>query len=126
MSEGSYVLVVDDDPSILELVTDILGIEGYRTQTTPSGRHALEIAERSRPAAILLDLVMPEMSGWEFLQRYHSTSRDPAPVIALTGLHDRSRLPIEVREIVAKPFHIDELIEKLERLAAQPELVAST
>ncbi len=120
MRNTGYVLVIDDDESILELVQTVLGFEGFEIVTARDGRTALELIEQSPPAAILLDLVMPEMDGWEFLKRYHALAEavgSTATVIAFTGLHDRSQLPagVEVDDAIFKPFHIDDLVAKLER-----------
>jgi hypothetical protein len=60
------VLVVDDDPDILDALSEILEVEGYEVQRARNGREALERLEQMLPDVVLLDLMMPVMDGWEF------------------------------------------------------------
>lgn len=86
-SKGSIrLLVVDDDTETRYLLAAMLEAEGYETLLAPSGSHALEILSRMSPAAILLDLLMPEMDGFEVLKRIKQDrlSRD-IPVFILTA-----------------------------------------
>ena len=88
-SNASYILLVDDDPSNLFLLEELLHSEGYQTQSALSGSEALAIAQQDQPALILLDVMMPEMDGFEVCQRLRA---DPGlqliPVIFLTALVD--------------------------------------
>ena len=65
----SYILVVDDDASHRTLICDALEEMGYRTEQAANGREALDLLEGEMPQAVLLDLRMPVMSGWELLDR---------------------------------------------------------
>ncbi|HEX7488066.1 MAG TPA: response regulator, partial [Anaeromyxobacteraceae bacterium] len=67
------ILIVDDDRDIREGLADILGLAGYLVRTAANGKVALEEAQERRPDLIILDLMMPVMSGWKFLeaQRRH-------------------------------------------------------
>jgi CheY-like chemotaxis protein len=85
-STSRPVLVVDDDPQALKLAADALRQLGYRPICRTEAADALETAERETPAVVVLDLVMPEMSGFEFLRRFRETNngRD-TPVIVWTA-----------------------------------------
>ncbi len=86
---ASTVLVVDDDKNVCELIKASLASGGYSSVTAANGREALDYLKRTaeRPGLILLDLMMPEMTGWEFRRRQQE---DPAiadiPVAIITGL----------------------------------------
>src|SRR5437667_11971136 len=59
------VLVVDDDPHLCEIITDVLQAEGHTTRTAANGQEALDLIRERKPQLILLDLMMPIMNGWE-------------------------------------------------------------
>jgi PAS domain S-box-containing protein len=82
----SLILVVDDDPLTLDLLETTLHSAGYKTQTAPSGKAALATLARTRVNGILLDLVMPEMDGFEVLKHMkHDATLKDIPVIILTA-----------------------------------------
>jgi CheY-like chemotaxis protein len=115
------ILVVDDTPSILDLIRASLEEEGYRVATCLRSRDALRLAHEERPDAILLDMVMPEMSGWDVLEQLRADPRFARiPVIVCTAYLAEAlgRLP-ELRGptgdtrigLLPKPFDMDELVE---------------
>jgi CheY-like chemotaxis protein len=115
------ILVVDDTPSILDLIRASLEEEGYRVATCLRSRDALRLAREERPDAILLDMVMPEMSGWDVLEQLRADPRFARiPVIVCTAYLAEAlgRLP-ELRGptgdtrigLLPKPFDMDELVE---------------
>jgi CheY-like chemotaxis protein len=63
-----HILVVDDDPAIRDVVADILEMSDYAVRTAANGAEALEKIRAEPPAAVLLDLMMPVMNGWDFLR----------------------------------------------------------
>src|SRR5918912_3194653 len=79
------VLVVDDDPDILQTLGLCLTTEGYRVLTAANGREALDVLERERPSVILLDLMMPVMDGWQFVRELEKTGRRGTPMIVLSA-----------------------------------------
>ena len=85
-SHQRNLLLVDDDTDSLESLSRILQDAGWQTTTATNGKEALAVLERTRPGAIVLDLMMPEMDGFEFLRRLHA---DPdlrtIPVVVMTG-----------------------------------------
>lgn len=120
-SEGCTVLVVDDSPAMLDLVRECLDDEGYRVVTCLQGKDALGVAKTERPQVIMLDLVMPEVSGWEVLDALGKDS-DLAkiPVIITTayvaealGRLAELQGPTGSRLVglLPKPFDTEELLE---------------
>jgi len=107
------VLVVDDDPDILEALAEILEVEGFSVRRARNGQEALDQLEPA-PDLILLDLMMPVMDGWEFAQRLRQRElRQRAPVIVLSA--DRN-VGAKARDIgavghLAKPFELNELLD---------------
>ncbi|HSJ63623.1 MAG TPA: response regulator transcription factor [Gemmatimonadaceae bacterium] len=124
---GERVLVVDDEPDIVALVAYHLAKAGYRVSTAASGSEALAAARQEHPALIVLDLMLPEMSGFEVLEqlRAHESTRDVA-VLMLTARReepDRIRgLSLGADDYLTKPFSPQELVLRvaaiLRRLAA--------
>ena len=109
------VLVVDDDVHIVEIVQAYLEKDGYRVLTAFDGRRALEIAARERPALLILDLMLPEMSGWDVMRALRPTSQ--VPVIMLTARDDPTDkvvgLELGADDYVVKPFDPKELLARV-------------
>jgi CheY-like chemotaxis protein len=113
------VLVVDDDPDILDAICDILEVERYRVARARNGVEALQRVEEERPAVILLDLMMPVMDGVTFAQALHERPgvRDvPILVISADGNPQRAA-SVGARGYLAKPFDIDTLLGHVVALA---------
>jgi CheY-like chemotaxis protein len=111
------VLVVEDDESIRNVITDVLEDRGYRVAGAANGSEALEHLGDVRPDVMVLDLLMPVMHGWEFMESYSErTGGDPIPivVVSVNPALPRSFNRFGVRSVVAKPFNIDELVEAVE------------
>jgi CheY-like chemotaxis protein len=113
------VLVVDDDPDILEFVSMALEDEGYNVVSAPHGAAALERLEAAPPDVILLDMRMPVMDGWEFARAYRQRPGPHAPIIVLTAAHDAAERAsqIQAEAFLGKPFEIDDLLNSVERFA---------
>ncbi|ABS26053.1 response regulator [Anaeromyxobacter sp. Fw109-5] len=109
------VLVVDDDPDILEAICDILEGEGYRVARARHGGEALERVAAEEPAIILLDLMMPVMDGLAFAQALRQLpegQRIPIVVISADGNPQRAA-SIGAVGYLAKPFDIDALLAQV-------------
>ncbi|KAB8142665.1 response regulator [Chloroflexia bacterium SDU3-3] len=106
------ILVVDDDPTIREVVTVVLQEEGFHVIAAHNGIEALKVVERLQPGLVLLDMNMPLMNGWEFAEAYRRTSRVVAPIIVMTAGHSAvaAAADIDANGVLAKPFALDELI----------------
>ncbi len=117
-SASPIVLVVDDDPDILEALSEILEAEGFQIRRARHGKEALERLEPDPPQLILLDLMMPVMDGWEFA---HQLRLRPGglniPIIVLSA--DRNVGP-KAKEIgalghLAKPFELNDLLNLVQK-----------
>ncbi|MGH7663875.1 MAG: response regulator [Gemmatimonadaceae bacterium] len=112
---GERVLVVDDEPDIAALVAYHLARSGYRVSTASDGEDALEAAQQERPALIILDLMLPGLSGYEVLEHLRNleVTRDVA-VLMLTARKDepdRIRgLSLGADDYLTKPFSPQELV----------------
>jgi CheY-like chemotaxis protein len=106
------VLVVDDDRDIRDTVAVALETEGYQVRCAENGAQALAVLRSYRPEAIVLDLSMPIMSGWELLQTVHERRdlRD-IPVVVLSAM----RAPEGVEHLV-KPVHLEDLLATVDRM----------
>jgi CheY-like chemotaxis protein len=110
--ESPLVLVVDDDPDILEAICDILDAEGYRVARARHGGEALDRVLSEAPAIILLDLMMPVMDGIAFaheLRRRGLADGVPIVVISADGNPQKAAL-VGAQGYLAKPFDIDALL----------------
>ncbi len=109
------LLVVDDEANLRDMLKVYLEQEGYRVLTAPNGRDALPIAREQRPDLIILDLMMPEMGGYDFMRAYSKDAR--TPVIMLTAkVEDSDKivgLELGADDYVTKPFNVRELIARV-------------
>jgi DNA-binding response OmpR family regulator len=109
----SYVLVVDDDPAIRGLVADALKGEGYAVDLAANGREALDAMRVRRPATIILDLMMPVMDGFSFMEACHQERLcDDVPIVVISAVQDAiDRIhEVPVHACIAKPFDLDDLV----------------
>ncbi len=116
------ILVADDDPVILRLIEVNLGLEGFEVETAGRGEDALARARDGSPDLILLDVMMPGMSGWEVARRLKEDAKTAdIPVVFLsarTQEEDRRRgRELGVVAYVTKPFDPDDLVDTVRRLA---------
>ena len=114
------ILVVDDDPDACYMLELLFQVRGYTTMIVNNGQAAVEYVKAGRPDAVILDVMMPEMDGWETLQqiRMHSS----VPVLFLTALasgeYPARAFDLGVNDYVRKPFHTAELLARLEAIIA--------
>ena len=109
------ILVVDDKASVRTLVRDYLTEEGFRAITAENGRDALYVTRHEKPDLILLDIMMPEMGGYEFLRAFRKERN--TPVILLTArLEEADKvlgLELGADDYVTKPFGMRELVARV-------------
>ncbi len=109
------ILVVDDKASMRRLVQDYLEAEGFHVVTAENGQVALFAARREKPDLILLDIMMPEMDGYEFLRAYRK--EQDTPVILLTARLDETDkvagLELGADDYITKPFGMRELVARI-------------
>lgn len=115
--EQGYVLLVEDDPDILELLDTTLRIQDYRVVTAQNGREALEIVRNEHPALVIADIMMPHLDGYGLV---HRLKIEPAtrhiPVVFITATYvapeDREfALKIGVARIIPKPINFELFLE---------------
>jgi DNA-binding response OmpR family regulator len=117
------ILIVDDEPEIVRGLEDNLQFEGYQTQSAANGEDALALAVSGAPDLILLDVMMPRMSGWDVCRRLREKGID-VPVIMLTARGeelDRVRgLELGADDYVTKPFSLRELLARVRAVLRRP------
>jgi diguanylate cyclase (GGDEF)-like protein len=115
---GDRILVVDDDPDILQYVKMNLELEGFEAQTASNGVEALEIATKNPPALVLMDVMMPGMDGLTTLRHLRNDpTTSSVPVVMLTAralAKDRVKgLDLGADDYITKPFAVEELIARV-------------
>ncbi|MGA8219487.1 MAG: response regulator transcription factor [Solirubrobacterales bacterium] len=118
-SRGS-VLVVDDEPTIREVVTNYMRRAGYHTRSARDGAEAISLADRDRPDIVILDLLMPGMDGLEVMHRLRTADHGELAVILLTAKGEESDrvtgLRLGADDYVCKPFSPAELVARVDAL----------
>src|SRR4051794_16738928 len=121
------ILIVEDERDLLRSLAQALREQGYAVDTAEDGEDGLYKAETWSYDAVVLDIMLPRLDGWEFLRRLRPSK--PTPVLMLTA---RDRVPDKVRgldsgadDYLVKPFDLDELLARLRALirrqAGQPQ-----
>lgn len=115
MPEKPRVLVVDDDASIREMVSDFLEMEGYTVSTAADGVEGLRAVEAMCPSVVLLDMRMPVLDGWGFARKLRERGIE-LPILVLTAAQNPRRWAEEIgaRGFLAKPFDLYELLDAIE------------
>jgi two-component system, sensor histidine kinase and response regulator len=108
------VLVIDDDPMVCDIIEGFLYQDEYEMTFAHSGSEALEIIDSTQPDIILLDVLMPEMDGFEVCRRLKSNEKwRDIPVIIVTGLHEKTDVlrgfEVGANDFIHKPFNDIEL-----------------
>lgn len=117
------ILIVDDDLELRRLVQNYLREEGFRTVTAADGREALFVARQENPDLILLDLMMPQMGGYDFIRIYSREAQ--IPIIILTARLDEGDkvlgLELGADDYVTKPFSLKELTARVRAVLRRAE-----
>jgi DNA-binding response OmpR family regulator len=112
------ILVVDDNPDICTMLKEYLTEEGFDVSTASNGQKALYIAREEKPDCIVLDMMMPEMGGQEFIRIY--TAESDTPILVLTAKVDETDkvlgLELGADDYVTKPFSMRELTARINAL----------
>ena len=112
------VLIVDDEPTIVEVVARYLERAGYHTRTAANGEQALEAAAQQRPDLVVLDLMMPGIDGLRVMRRLRDQASEPVGVILLTARGEESDrvtgLRLGADDYVVKPFSPVELVARVD------------
>jgi CheY-like chemotaxis protein len=121
LRQNRDILVVDDDVYLCEIMSDVLQAEGHKTRTASNGLEALERIREKRPDLILLDLMMPVMSGWELsatLQANPDWSNIPIVIITADYHVEKKREETGAKAVITKPFDIDQLVQVVDTFAS--------
>jgi DNA-binding response OmpR family regulator len=129
---GQKILVVDDEANLRKMIRLYLEKEGYTVVEAENGRDAVYVARQERPDLIILDLMMPEMNGLEFM-RIHGREAD-TPIIILTAkVEDQDKilgLEMGADDYMTKPFNVRELmarvsavLRRMQKAGAEPEIL---
>ena len=112
------VLAMDDNPDVLELIERYLGAHDYWVVTVRTAGEMIDLAQRLRLFAIMLDLMMPEQDGWELLQTLlHHNDTQHLPILVCSVLHQKElALSLGATAFVEKPFTEQSLLSALEAL----------
>ncbi|MDW8327231.1 MAG: response regulator [Anaerolineales bacterium] len=131
MENKKRVVCVEDEPAMIDLIRLILERKGYEVIGANGGREGLDVIQREKPDVVLLDLMMPDMDGWEVYQKMkaHEQTKD-IPVIVVTaraqsidkvlGLHIA-----KVDDYITKPFGPQDLVESVEKVLLRRERTGS-
>jgi len=117
-TRSNTILLVDDDPKTLDLVSFILREEGFEVMTAPDGRLALDAVAQQTPALVLTDLNMPFVTGWEVLAEVHA--REPGVPVLLVTAQTSSEARAQAAamgaaDYITKPIDLDALLACVRR-----------
>ncbi len=122
--ESYTILVVDDDPDIRDVIAETLADEGFNVVTSGDGQAAVDIALEHPPNLIVLDLMMPKMSGWQVIEALQASPRGATiPIVLVSASRDleRTAKQSEVAACLAKPFDLESLVRVVEQHVGHTE-----
>ena len=124
MRPRGTVLVVDDQPLVRELLADALAAAGYEVLAAGNGARALDLVRDRRPDVIVLDIMMPVVDGFGFLEAYQrGVAANTAPVVVVSATLSsdvvRRLHELGVSALLSKPFDLNELVNCVGRLVQQ-------
>jgi len=121
---NELILLVDDEPSIIELARMYLEREGFRTQSASDGEAALGMVDREHPALVVLDVMLPKLDGFEVCRRLRAFN-DPAAILMLTARDDDIDkilgLELGADDYLTKPFNPRELVARVKAILRRGE-----
>jgi DNA-binding response OmpR family regulator len=121
-SGAKRVLLVDDDPEIIDAIRYALESKGYQIFIARDGNQGLAMAEKEDPDLVILDMMMPKRSGFLVLEKLRRTRAVPVRVIMITAnegsRHKAYAEMLGVDDYIRKPFAMDKLVESVQRLLA--------
>src|SRR2546426_12606669 len=131
MRARGRVLVVDDDAVICELIATTLTEHGYATRKASDAREALYLVQRETPDVVLLDVRLPDISGYQVCRRLREDLGDGIGIILISGERKESMdraagLLLGADDYMVKPFVLDELLARVQRLARRSRPIART
>lgn len=112
------ILIIDDDDAICTAIETILTMENYKTVTAQTGKDSLETATKELPSLILLDYMLPDMTGKQVVQKLRENPRFiHTPIILISATHGLSQLVkgLTIQGIIEKPFELETLISTVKK-----------
>jgi len=117
--QSALILIVDDDRDLREALAETLEDAGYEVVAAVDGQEGLRQMRAFRPSVVILDLVMPNMDGWQFrLEQKHDPTLCTTPVIAISASHTAAAAAIDADLFLEKPFPIDQIVQSVETVLA--------
>jgi two-component system, OmpR family, KDP operon response regulator KdpE len=118
---ASRILVVDDDSSIRKFIQPNFEVRGYQVLTALNGELAIQVAQKEKPDLIILDIMMPEMDGFEACRKIRECSSVPILMLsAREGENDLAECVVcGANDYLTKPFVLNELLSQVESLPKQ-------
>ncbi|RLS75478.1 MAG: response regulator [Planctomycetota bacterium] len=117
---GKRILLVDDDPEIVDSMRTVLESRGYEILVARDGNQGLVMAEGEEPDLVVLDMMMPKRSGFLVLEKLRRSRPDPVRVIMITAnegsRHKAYAEMLGVDDYIRKPFAMDRLLDSVDRL----------
>ena len=110
------VLVVDDHSRVLRFIEIDLKLRGFEVITTTSGSEALELVKSAKPDIMLLDIIMPEMDGFEVLKKLRAFTQLPVIAFSASPGNYRDAMRLGANDFMPKPFQPDEMVRKIKAL----------
>ena len=114
------ILIVEDDQEVSDLLLDVLETQGHTARTAGNGLEALNRIKERRPQLILLDMMMPVMDGWQFIERLRANDEwTNIPVVVMTAVYDMTSLERKTgaKAILTKPFDIELIVDAVDLYA---------
>jgi DNA-binding response OmpR family regulator len=117
------VLIVDDEPGIVKVLGIKLRLSGYDVITTLSGAEAIELVRSEKPDVMLLDILMPDVTGMDVLDQVRTFSQ--VPTIVFTGRPEIAQFAVRLgaNDYIAKPLNPDRLVDKIESVLTASTLI---
>lgn len=116
MPKKQCVLVVDDHPKVLRFIEISLKLRGFDVITTVSGEQALELVKSARPDIMLLDIIMPEMDGFEVLRQLRCFTQLPVIAFSASAANYHDAMRFGASDFLTKPFEPNEMARRIEAL----------
>jgi signal transduction histidine kinase/CheY-like chemotaxis protein len=114
---GPLVLVIDDEREAVDIIQSFLEAAGYQTRTAYSGEEGLKLIQEISPAVVTLDVMMPDMDGWQVLSQLRNDPRTASLPVVMVSIVDKRPLALELGayEYVVKPIQQEQLIDAVSR-----------